>query len=655
MGEQNILIKNIADRFEIKPEDAKVLLTEWVAKLRDELDSHGSIEIEKFGTFKKEESGISFEPSEELALEVNHKYAGMQPIEILPAYRKGAVGESGKKAESDQQEKPEITEDDNVIPFESGSYSSDDEDYIEPETPDEQDSPQEADQSEAEVDDEAAQKEDETAEDQAFEESDEPLNQSPEFNEKFDTEAEDDEKADEDDDFLSPYDEDYLPAGSGEIDASSEKESGLDSDSFEETAKEEEDAGDEEEESGETDETAEDQVFKESDEPLNQSPEINEKFDTEAGDDEKADEDDDILSPYDEDYLHAGSGEIDESSEKESDLDSESFGETGKEEEDAGDEEEELGEADEQDLFLNAEEEYIPPAGYTEDDANDENEKSEQDFGDDKPFELEEDDEEEYKTPFNQEEEDESLISPENKEYNPKEESVSDESNVDEESESQKIDAFYTPEIEESETTDDEFGSEEELAKPENIRDSKSDEQEKLSAKSGDKAKSKSGGKNGKITAGVVVAIVLIAGFLFIFLYEFNGTDPAASDDAQEAGPVVADEEEDIEQETAPEETEEEAEAPETEEWGYRGDYIDMDDYYTIVVHSIRNRSSAEAEYEEIADQEFRATLNSYTPQADEERWRVGIGQFESVEEAVEATDELPEPWKSNHFIIRIR
>lgn len=156
------------------------------------------------------------------------------------------------------------------------------------------------------------------------------------------------------------------------------------------------------------------------------------------------------------------------------------------------------------------------------------------------------------------------------------------------------------------------------------------------------------------------LAVLLVAGILhFIFFYDPTPQIPVADDrTSEETEPAaVSDEDTDdpVEEEEmeVPVETEVPPDPP--ERWGYTGNYVPMDEYITIVVYSLRNRERAEEQYDEINDAGLRATLNTFQPEAGTVNWRVGIGQFESVNEAEEAAGELPEPWNSEHFIIRIR
>ncbi len=76
---------------------------------------------------------------------------------------------------------------------------------------------------------------------------------------------------------------------------------------------------------------------------------------------------------------------------------------------------------------------------------------------------------------------------------------------------------------------------------------------------------------------------------------------------------------------------------------------------YTIVVHSLRNERKSEIEKQRLEAQGFKATQWSAVLPSGNTTYRVGIGQFQSVSDAERAVEELPEPFRSNNFIIRIR
>ena len=76
---------------------------------------------------------------------------------------------------------------------------------------------------------------------------------------------------------------------------------------------------------------------------------------------------------------------------------------------------------------------------------------------------------------------------------------------------------------------------------------------------------------------------------------------------------------------------------------------------YTIVLHSVRNERKSEIEKKKLEDQGFKATRWPAEHPGGGTTWRVGVGQFQNVSDAEQAVDELPEPYRSNNFIIRIR
>lgn len=75
---------------------------------------------------------------------------------------------------------------------------------------------------------------------------------------------------------------------------------------------------------------------------------------------------------------------------------------------------------------------------------------------------------------------------------------------------------------------------------------------------------------------------------------------------------------------------------------------------YTIVVHSLRNEEKARSLGQQLETDGYitvisRATVNGLV------FWRVGLGQFRSMEDAQEAVEQLPERYRNNHFIRSIQ
>ncbi len=75
---------------------------------------------------------------------------------------------------------------------------------------------------------------------------------------------------------------------------------------------------------------------------------------------------------------------------------------------------------------------------------------------------------------------------------------------------------------------------------------------------------------------------------------------------------------------------------------------------YTIVLHSITDRDRAQLEKSVLESENFKATLWQASVGGGRVNWRIGVGQFETVSDALAAIPELPEPYRDDHFIIRI-
>lgn len=97
----------------------------------------------------------------------------------------------------------------------------------------------------------------------------------------------------------------------------------------------------------------------------------------------------------------------------------------------------------------------------------------------------------------------------------------------------------------------------------------------------------------------------------------------------------------------------------ETEEesiFGLTGDVKTINGGYTIVVHSLRSMQKAEDRKENLQNSGYRALISKADVQGTT-YFRVGLGQFETVDDALEAVSDIPESFQSgqNHFIKRIQ
>lgn len=180
----------------------------------------------------------------------------------------------------------------------------------------------------------------------------------------------------------------------------------------------------------------------------------------------------------------------------------------------------------------------------------------------------------------------------------------------------------------------------------------------------------------------ITMIIVIILGFVvlavgYLLLSEYLDAPEPTTAETAEPVPLVeppATAETDITETEEPDEQEEVVESeeivadgtesvdadvtvttPEEERYGLYGDYVEASgDDYTIVVHSLPNRSLAEQTAEELRQEGFRTSV---TERVVNERvvFRVGIGQFETVQSALSESETLPEPYRNQNFIHRIQ
>ena len=108
-------IQYIARELSISDEESKELLREFSVHLNNELNETASVQLTGFGTLRKDISGIFLELDPSFAIEINYKYAGMQPIVVSDDFNVGI--EEDDEPEVDERE-PEV-EDEAEIQLES--------------------------------------------------------------------------------------------------------------------------------------------------------------------------------------------------------------------------------------------------------------------------------------------------------------------------------------------------------------------------------------------------------------------------------------------------------------------------------------------------------------------------------------------------------
>ncbi|MEL7833302.1 SPOR domain-containing protein [Fodinibius sp. Rm-B-1B1-1] len=173
------------------------------------------------------------------------------------------------------------------------------------------------------------------------------------------------------------------------------------------------------------------------------------------------------------------------------------------------------------------------------------------------------------------------------------------------------------------------------------------------------------------LVAAVVVLAVGVGGWLTYDLGFSNQvvatnsttTEQSTSDDKRADTGLSSESEETGENISEPEqqtqvpnggETEQSSE-PEQEQYGLLGEANDgISNGYTIVVHSLRDRQTAEQNRQRLQEDGYRALINHAKIQG-VTYYRVGIGQFETVDDAQEALSDIPKRFRGNNFIKRIQ
>jgi cell division septation protein DedD len=84
-------------------EQVEQQLAELKERLRTITESGQEFIIEGFGTFRGRNGTLHFEPNEALRIEVNQKYAGMKPIEMVEAFKQDGAGVPVEAIEDEEE------------------------------------------------------------------------------------------------------------------------------------------------------------------------------------------------------------------------------------------------------------------------------------------------------------------------------------------------------------------------------------------------------------------------------------------------------------------------------------------------------------------------------------------------------------------------
>jgi cell division septation protein DedD len=99
---QNKLAALLVEKIGQSKKQVEQQLTKLKEHLRRITESGNEFEIEGFGTFRGRNGTLYFEPSEALRIEINQKYAGMKPIELMEAFKKDGAGVPVEEIEDEE-------------------------------------------------------------------------------------------------------------------------------------------------------------------------------------------------------------------------------------------------------------------------------------------------------------------------------------------------------------------------------------------------------------------------------------------------------------------------------------------------------------------------------------------------------------------------
>ncbi|MDZ7691810.1 MAG: SPOR domain-containing protein [Balneolaceae bacterium] len=129
------LVELLVQRTGLKKEQVEEQLSKLISEIHETADTGERFTIPRFGSFYTEDDKLHFEPAESLETEVNNKYAGMEPIELIGACGQSEetsplLGDTGQE-EQEQEPEPEISKD--IWPDEEDIWGWDEENIPEQE------------------------------------------------------------------------------------------------------------------------------------------------------------------------------------------------------------------------------------------------------------------------------------------------------------------------------------------------------------------------------------------------------------------------------------------------------------------------------------------------------------------------------------------
>lgn len=162
----------------------------------------------------------------------------------------------------------------------------------------------------------------------------------------------------------------------------------------------------------------------------------------------------------------------------------------------------------------------------------------------------------------------------------------------------------------------------------------------------------------------ILVSVALILAWdngLFDFLSDDEPYEVVAAQEETETEAQMPTEEPEPVEEESDQTDQAEMETPQSDEeadtgnsslYGLSGQLAELEGrHYTIVLHSMRQQANAEREQQYLEDRGYRSLILNVDHPEYGAMWRVGIGQFETIQDAQEAAGDLPTDMPDNFFI----
>ena len=97
--DQEKIVTLLAERTGMPESEVEQRLAEFKAQLKKVTQAGEEFQIKGFGTFKRQNGALHFETAERLKIEINQEYAGMEPIELVEAFKKSGAGVPVERAD----------------------------------------------------------------------------------------------------------------------------------------------------------------------------------------------------------------------------------------------------------------------------------------------------------------------------------------------------------------------------------------------------------------------------------------------------------------------------------------------------------------------------------------------------------------------------